>query len=74
MSKNSIQLSVPNMSCGGCESNIKGALSSLPGVESMIANLSNRTINVVGDASASDIIKAVTDAGYPATELNTALE
>jgi len=74
MSVQNIQLSIPNMACGGCESSVKSALDNLPGVNSAITNLGNRTVSVTGDVSVDELIEAIKVAGYTATELSLAAE
>ena len=74
MSDQNIQLSIPNMACSGCASSVKGALDNLPGVDSAITNLDDRTVSVTGDVSVDELIEAIKAAGYSASELSLATE
>lgn len=74
MSDQNIQLSIPNMACGGCASSVRGALDNLPGVDSAITNLDDRTVSVTGDVSVDELIEAIKAAGYSASELSLATE
>jgi len=74
MSDQNIQLSIPNMACGGCALSVKIVLDNLPGVDSVDTNLSNRTVSVAGDVSVDELIEAIKAAGYSATELSLATE
>ncbi len=74
MSSQNHHVSVPTMTCSGCEANIKGALSNLSGVDSIKVNLSDRTIVISGDAQIEAVIKTIAMAGYHAIELSSATE
>ena len=59
---------VEKMMCGGCEANVKKVLADVANVDSVEVDLDAKTVTVEGAIDASDIAKAITDAGYPATE------
>ena len=58
---------VTGMTCAACQSRVEKAVSKVEGVESCTVSLLTNTMGVEGSASAADIIKAVTDAGYGAS-------
>ena len=57
---------VRGMSCAACSSRVEKAVSKVPGVDSCSVSLLTSRMNVEGTAPDSEIIKAVTDAGYSA--------
>ncbi|EOM7064110.1 copper-exporting P-type ATPase CopA [Escherichia coli] len=59
-------LLITGMSCASCVSRVQNALLSTPGVTQARVNLAERTAMVMGNASASDLVKAVEKAGYGA--------
>ena len=62
------QFNVTGMSCAACSARVEKAVSAVPGVESCSVSLLTNSMGVEGTASGADIIKAVTDAGYGASE------
>ena len=58
------------MSCAACQTRVEKAVSKVPGVSSCSVSLLTNSMGVEGNASASEIIKAVTDAGYGAREMD----
>lgn len=65
----SITLSVSGMTCAACPITVKKALTRVPGVSRAEVDLAqHRAIVTYDDArtSQAELIKAVTDAGYPA--------
>ncbi len=58
---------VTGMTCAACQARVEKAVSKVPGVESCSVSLLTNSMGVTGSASAADIIKAVTDAGYGAS-------
>ena len=60
------QYTVTGMSCAACVNRVEKAVMKVQGVESCSASLLTNSMGVVGNASDSDIIKAVEDAGYGA--------
>ena len=61
------QYIVTGMTCAACQARVEKAVAKLPEVESVSVSLLTNSMGVEGSASASDIIKAVTDAGYGAS-------
>lgn len=57
---------VGGMSCAACSSRVEKAVSALDGVEKCSVNLLTGTMEVSGDVKESDVISAVTKAGYTA--------
>ena len=63
------QYAVTGMSCAACQTRVEKAVSGVSGVTSCTVNLLTNSLGVEGNATAADIIKAVTDAGYGASEM-----
>ncbi|MCQ4022958.1 MULTISPECIES: heavy metal translocating P-type ATPase [unclassified Ruminococcus] len=61
------QFNVTGMSCASCSARVEKAVLKVTGVTSCSVNLLTNSMGVDGTASAQDIIKAVTDAGYGAS-------
>ena len=68
------RLSISGMSCAGCVTAVEKALKSVPGVRQAVVNFAEHTAEVDGTASGEQLIKAVTDAGYEAAELQSAAD
>lgn len=62
------QYDITGMSCAACSARIEKAVSKVAGVSSCSVNLLTNSMAVEGTASSSDIIGAVTAAGYGASE------
>ena len=62
------QYTVTGMSCAACQARVEKAVSKVPGVTSCSVSLLTNSMGVEGTASADDIIRAVTDAGYGASK------
>ena len=60
-------LSVPDMSCNHCKATVEAALGSVRDAGSVTVDLSTRKVEVSGPAPAADLIQALDQAGYPAT-------
>ncbi len=60
------QFDVYGMSCAACSSRVEKAVKSVSGVSSCSVNLLTNSMSVDGNASDSDIINAVSNAGYEA--------
>ncbi len=58
------------MSCAACSARVEKAVSKVPGVTSCSVSLLTNSMGVEGTASPSDIIAAVEEAGYGASEKN----
>jgi len=68
------RLSISGMSCAGCVAAVEEALKAVPGVHQATVNFAEHTADVDGTASSEQLIKAVTDAGYEAAELQSAAD
>ena len=62
------QYTVTGMSCAACSARVEKAVNAVPGVTSCSVSLLTNSMGVEGAASSADIIKAVVDAGYGASE------
>ena len=62
------QYQVTGMSCAACSARVEKAVNAVPGVTSCSVSLLTNSMGVEGDVSSADIIKAVVDAGYGASE------
>ncbi len=62
------QYQVTGMSCAACVARVEKAVSAVEGVSSCSVSLLTNSMGVEGDASAADIIAAVSAAGYGAAE------
>jgi len=71
MAVREIRLSIAGMMCAGCVSAVEKALAAVPGVESALVNLGERTATVVGEAGPAALIRAVREAGFDAAELKS---
>ena len=61
------KFSVTGMSCAACSAHVEKAAAKVPGVTSVTVSLLTNSMNVEGTAAPSDIIQAVTQAGYGAS-------
>lgn len=61
------QFQVTGMSCAACSARVEKAVNAVPGVSSCSVSLLTNSMGVEGNASATDIIKAVEAAGYGAS-------
>ncbi|SDQ27626.1 copper chaperone [Virgibacillus subterraneus] len=62
-----ITLEVKGMTCGHCESSVKGALEELDGITGVEVNLGSGKVDVTYDdakASVADMREAIEDQGY----------
>lgn len=62
------QFNVTGMSCAACSARVEKAVKSVDGVSDCSVNLLTESMSVDGNASSEDIISAVVNAGYGATE------
>ncbi|SFG24353.1 Cu+-exporting ATPase [Palleronia marisminoris] len=70
-----VTIRVQDMSCASCVGRAERALHAVPGVRSAEVNLATETARVdPGDAALSDIVQALSDAGYPAGMSATVLD
>ncbi len=71
-----IRLNVSSMSCASCVGRVDKALAAVPGVLEVNVNLASETATVTyveGAMKISVLLKAATDAGYPAEPADSAL-
>ncbi|MDO4741012.1 MAG: heavy metal translocating P-type ATPase [Eubacteriales bacterium] len=66
------QYNVTGMSCAACSARVEKAVQQVPGVTSCSVSLLTNSMGVEGSAEAAAVIKAVTEAGYGASEKNGA--
>ncbi len=66
------QYTVTGMSCAACSARVEKAVSKVPGVISCSVSLLTNSMGVEGTADARAVIKAVTDAGYGASQKGAA--
>lgn len=69
-----VQYHVTGMSCAACSARVEKAVAKVPGVESVSVSLLTNSMGVEGAADSAAVIKAVTDAGYGASEKSGAGE
>ena len=62
------QYDVTGMSCAACSARVEKAVSKLPGVESCSVSLLTNSMGVDGNVAPEDVIRAVEEAGYGASE------
>ena len=62
------QYNVTGMSCAACSARVEKAVSKVPGVTSCSVSLLTNSMGVEGTASPADVIAAVEEAGYGASE------
>ena len=62
------QFDIKGMSCAACSARVEKAVSSLDGVEACSVNLLTNSMSVEGSATPEEIIAAVENAGYGASE------
>lgn len=62
------QFNVTGMSCAACQTRVEKAVSAVPGVKSCAVSLLTNSMGVEGNASAEEIIRAVENAGYGASQ------
>lgn len=60
---------IDGMTCGHCVSRITKAIVTLQSDAKVAADLADHSISVSSNLSTADIIDALNEAGYPATEL-----
>lgn len=61
------QYTVTGMSCAACSARVEKAVSKVAGVSSCSVSLLTNSMGVEGTAAASDVIRAVEEAGYGAS-------
>ena len=63
------KFNVPDMTCGHCKMRIEKSLAEL-GVEEVTVNLEAKTVTAVTGKEAEELMKAMDEAGYPASLTN----
>lgn len=66
------QYNVSGMSCAACQLHVEKAVSKVPGVDACTVSLLTHSMSVDGTAAPAEIIKAVENAGYGATQMGQA--
>ncbi len=61
--------SVPEITCQHCARNIRQALLSVEGINSIRINLKNKTVSLQGDFAEENVIKVLAEAGYKAERI-----
>ena len=64
-----VQLKVTGMSCNHCISMVSKAIAKLQSDAKVTVDLAQQQVSVESALAAEDIIAALDEAGYPATEL-----
>jgi copper chaperone len=59
------QLTIPNMACGACVTNITKAVQSLDAQATLTADLASKQVSINSTHSRESIAQAITQAGYP---------
>jgi len=67
MAENKTKYDVTGMSCAACQAHVEKAVSSLEGVSSCEVSLLTNSMQVTGNASSDEVIRAVENAGYGAS-------
>ena len=62
------QYNVTGMSCAACSARVEKAVSKVPGVTACSVSLLTNSMGVEGTAAAADILRAVEEAGYGASQ------
>ena len=62
------QYQVTGMSCAACSARVEKAVSAVPGVTACSVSLLTNSMGVEGSAAPAEIIRAVEEAGYGASE------
>lgn len=64
-----IQLSVPDMTCGHCKASVEKAVTALDDDAELDFDMETREVEIDSTASKSAILSALDAAGYPAAEI-----
>jgi len=64
-----VQLKVTGMTCNHCISMVNKAIATLQADAKVIVDLAQQQVNIESALATEEIIAALDDAGYPATEL-----
>ncbi len=65
-----LTLKSPDIHCESCAASVKKALYALPGVQSVLVNVEEKTVKVAFEAptETAEIKRTLTEAGFPITE------
>jgi copper chaperone len=66
-----VRLEIDGMSCGHCVHAVKEALRAVSGVSDVDVQIGSATVTCDSAVSVSDLVDAVADAGYSASEAPT---
>lgn len=65
MADNKVTYTVPGISCGHCESSIRGEVEKIPGVLEVLVDLAGKKVTVAGEQFDDAAVRAAIDqAGY----------
>lgn len=59
-----LELHVPDISCGHCKMRIEKAVGVLPGVEAVEVNVERKTVHVKGDVQRAVVERVIRELGY----------
>jgi copper chaperone len=59
------QITIPNMACGACVTNITKAVQSLDPQATLSADLTSKQVSINSDQPREAIAQIITQAGYP---------
>jgi copper chaperone len=59
------KLTIPNMACSACVTNITSAVQAVDAQATLSADLSNKLVSIDSKLSLAEISQAITQAGYP---------
>ncbi len=63
-----LTIHLPDMSCGHCKKAVEGALRNLDQAATLDFDMEKRIVTIRTQTADADVIKAVADAGYPASD------
>ncbi len=64
-----LTIHLPDMSCGHCKKAVEGAVRSLDQAATLDFDMNKRMVTIGTQAADADVIEAVKDAGYPASDV-----
>jgi len=69
MNRDNFVLDISNMKCAGCIAAIETALNNLGDVDILSINIEDHKAVVNSPHSVKDIVKTITEAGFPASQI-----
>ena len=66
-----MKFNIVDMTCGHCVSMVTKAILGADADAKVETNLTDKTLQVSSDLSSEEVIDALTEAGYPATEVKS---